>query len=163
MHALSGTGSLTLRALRGVLVLFVVALCTAATAVTAVTVQPQSPYRANPCPRSVPSLLRLVHHVPDDSSTIYIRPGALPPTVPRSACIGGFCAPPTGPNASGTFVGSTCGGTCPVRPVTPLSTLLAHFAAAWQHTTWTEEALPSAPVGDAVAVAKAMLGKYPGL
>jgi hypothetical protein len=104
-----------------------------------------------------------VHHVPDDSSTIYIRPGALPPTVPRSACVGGFCAPHTGPNASGTFVGSTCGGTCPARPVTPLSTLLAHFAAAWQHTTWTEEALPSAPVGDAVAVAKAMLAKYPGL
>ena len=47
------------------------------------------------------------------------------------------------------------------QPATPpLQTQLSQFDERWQRTTWTEAALPSVAVGDAVALAKAMLAKY---
>ena len=64
--------------------------------------------------------------------------------------------------ANGTHNGTTCGGACPLPPKPPpLTQQLAEFASAWQNETWSEASLPSQKVGDAVAMAKKMLAKYP--
>eukprot|EP00936_MAST-01D_sp_MAST-1D-sp1_P000019 g19.t1 len=92
---------------------------------------------------------------PTVNSTLYIRAEALP----RSSCIGGICSSRIGGN--GTFIGTDCGGSCPSpAPVVPLSTLLSQFDTVWQNTTWTEQTIPSQPMGDAVAIVKALLAKY---
>ena len=93
-------------------------------------------------------------------STVYIKHADIPPTVPRSSCVDGFCSTRV---SDGTFVGATCDSACPLKPVPALASELAAFADAWNNETWTEAKLPSTPVGDPVAMAKAMLAKYPGL
>jgi hypothetical protein len=94
--------------------------------------------------------------VPDASSTVYLKAGYSPT---RSSCVNGVCHANAGKD--GKYAGDACGGTCPAPPVPNLGKMLAAFAAAWQNETWSEERLPSSPQGDAVAVAKAMLAKYP--
>ena len=94
------------------------------------------------------------------STAVYIKHDRLPPNVPRSSCIDGFC---TDRVANGTFAGAGCGGTCPAKPTPSLPAMLAAYEAAWVNETWSEAKLPSTPVGDPVATARAMLAKYPGL
>ena len=94
-------------------------------------------------------------------STMFFKPGHVPPNLPpppTSSCVDGFCSTRV---VNGTHNGTTCGGACPAPPKPPpLASQLADFASRWQNETWTEAALPSKPVGDAVAMAKKLLAKY---
>lgn len=92
--------------------------------------------------------------VPTGTSTFYFKPGHGPPPV-RSSCRNGFCIP----DPNGTFAGTDCNNTCPA--ITPLPQLLSDFAVVWQNSTWDPTQLPATPTGDPVAMARALLAKYP--
>jgi hypothetical protein len=98
--------------------------------------------------------------------TFYFKPGVPMPHLPTSSCVHhhGVISDPLVCTvvANGTYNGTACGGTCPLAPNSPpLTQQLAEFASKWQNVTWTEASLPSAKVGNPVAMAKKMLAKYP--
>jgi hypothetical protein len=60
---------------------------------------------------------------------------------------------------SGKHATADCDGECGAPP--PLADSLAALAYRWQHTRWDPVTLPATAVGDAAAISKALLAKYP--